>query len=212
MKKNHIEKAWIERQLDEQADTSFIGKYTDKKSDWVICRHCGEFVAIAEQPNRRAEEIDDEIVELENEENYDDTVNNSEKINLLKKELAGLELHDCPHTSREFNYFKPYVGEEPEGSENYQKYGKQDFDRMESLNNGNWNFIGIIVKAEILTSNGTIQVVRSGGLWGIESDSGTYLDEVGKDELENLRLELSALGFGKRAIDHAFQNVETKDK
>ena len=40
----------------------------------------------------------------------------------------------------------------------------------------------------------------------------SYLDEVGKGELENLRLELSALGFGKRAIDKAYQNVETIDK
>lgn len=212
MKKNHIEKVWIERQIDEYPDTSFIGEYTDKKSDWVICRHCGEFIAIAEKPNERAEEIDDEIVDLENEEYYDENVNHTGEIEALKKELAGLELHECPHTNREFNFFQPYAGCEEEGSENYQKYGKQDFLRMEGLNSGSWYFMGIIAKAEIRTESGTIQVVRSGGLWGIESDSGTYLDEVGKDELENLRLELSALGFGKRAIDYAFQNVETKDK
>jgi len=32
------------------------------------------------------------------------------------------------------------------------------------------------------TETGTMQVVRSSGLWGIESDSGNYLNEVGKGE------------------------------
>ena len=222
MKKNHIERVWIERQIDEYPDTSFLGEYTDKKEDWSICRHCGEFVAIAEKPNGRAEEIDDEIVDLENDALYNKTENDEQaekevaeieaKIDILKNELENLDLHECPNSKREYNFFKPYASGEPEGSENYQKYGKRDFERIESLNNGNWYFMGIIAKAEIRTGSGTVQVVRSGGLWGIESDSGNYLDEIGKDELENLRLELSALGFGKRAIDKAFQNVETKDK
>jgi hypothetical protein len=225
MKKNHIEKVWIERQVDEQPDTSFIGKYTDKADDWNICRHCEEYVVITEKPNRRAEEIKNLLADME-----DDTLSDTEtffseddrfayryplkikeKVIAFQKELAGLELHDCPRSSREYNYFKPYAGGEPEGSENYQKYGKQDFKRIEGLNNGNWSFIGIIAKAEIRTVTDTIQVVRSGGLWGIESDS-NFIYADSKEELENLRLELSALGFGKRAIDKAFQDVETKDK
>lgn len=211
--KNHIEKVWIERQIDEQPDTSFLGEYTNKRSDWVICRHCGEFIAIAEKPNERAEEIENELSDLEDDTNCEaDSREAKEKIAELKKELTGLELHECPHTNREFNFFQPYAGGEPEGTEDYQKYGKRDFERMESLNNGNWYFIGIIAKAEILTTNGTVQVVSSGGLWGIESDSGNYLDEVGKEKLENLRPELTDLGFGKRAIDKAFQNVEIKYK
>ena len=217
MKKNHIERVWIERQVDEYPDTSFLGEYTDKKSDWAICRHCGEFIAIAEKPNKRADEIENEIVDLENdidsflyEKKPDAVKENEKKIAGLQKELDSLELHECQHTPREYDYFLPYAGGEEPGTENYQKYGKQDFDRMESLNNGNWCFIGIIAKAEILTTNSTVQVIRSGGLWGIESDTGAYLDEVEKDELENLRLELTALGFGKRAIDKAFQNVERR--
>jgi hypothetical protein len=83
---------------------------------------------------------------------------------------------------------------------------------MEGLNNGDWSFIGIIAKAEVVTGNGIMQTIRSGGLWGVESDGGSYLDEVGKEELESLREELTALGFGKRAIDYSFKNVETVDK
>lgn len=208
--KNHIEKVWVERQIDERPDTSFLGEYTDKKSDWVICRHCGEYIAIAEKPNRRLDEINDEIYFLEQEEETPEIL---EKIKALNIEEKALDLHECPKSRREYNYFNPYAGGEPEGSENYQKYGKQDFERMESLNNGSWCFMGIIAKAEIRTESGTMQVIRSGGVWGIESDAGEAdLDEVGKDELENLRLELSALGFGKRAIDKAYQSIETKDK
>lgn len=209
MKKNHIEKVWIEQQVDENADTSYMGEYTDKKEDWVICCHCGEFVAIAEKNQARYDELEDEIYLLHNTEKNEE---DEKQLAAYRAELESLNLHECPNSRREYNFFKPYAGGEPEGSEDYQKYGKQDFERMESLNSGHWNFIGIIAKAQIRTESGTMQVIRSGGLWGIESDSGNYLDEVGKDELENLRLELSAIGFGKRAIDKAFQDVETKDK
>jgi hypothetical protein len=208
-KKNHIEKVWIERQIDESPDTSFLGEYTDKKDDWVICCHCGEFVAIAEKNQARHDELEDEIYLLHNTEKNEEE---EKQLAVYRAELEALDLHECPNSRREYNYFKPYAGCEEEGSENYQKYGKQDFLRMEGLNSGSWYFMGIIAKAEIVTENDTIQVIRSGGLWGVESNSGDYLEQVGKDELNNLRLELESLGFGKRAIDRAFQNVETKDK
>jgi hypothetical protein len=211
MRKNRIESARIERVADYDADTSTIGEYTDKRTDWAICRHCGEYVAIAEKDNERADEIETEIIDLENEENYE-AADNSEAIRELKRELDSLDLHTCQKSSREYNYFTPYAGGETPGTEDYQKYGKQDFKRMEGLNNGDWNFIGIIAKAEIITESGTIQTIRSGGLWGIESDAGTYLDEVAQEELENLRAELTALGFGKRSINYAFKNVETVDR
>lgn len=205
---NTIEKVWIEKQVDEYLDTSFLGEYTNKKSDWVICRHCGEFVAIAELPNLRAEEIGYLITELEEE----NTLSGDKQITQLNTELDSLVLHECPHSSREYNYFKPYAGGESEGSDNYITYGKQDFERMESLNNGNWCFIGIIAKAEIRTKNGTSQTITSGGLWGIESDSGEdYLGQVGKEQLEGLRQELKSLGFKENEIDKAFKNVEVKE-
>ena len=79
MQKNHIEKIWIEKQVDEYPDTSFIGEYTDKKEDWVICRRCGEFIGIAEQGNRRQEEIDEEIYNLENQMIYDNLTDIQER-------------------------------------------------------------------------------------------------------------------------------------
>lgn len=129
--------------------------------------------------------------------------------------LDDAENEEVPSNGREYLFFKPYAGGEKPGSKEYQEYGLQDFARMESLVRGDWSFIGIIAKAHITTSNGTTQVIRSGGLWGIESDSGAeYLQEVANEELASLRLELEALGqgFGKRAIEYAMKQVEAVSK
>lgn len=130
--------------------------------------------------------------------------------------LANLP-EDCgiPTSTREYAYFLPYAGGEKPGSKEYQEYGLQDFARMEGLTRGDWSFIGIIAKAHIITSNGTTQVIRSPGIWGIESDCGAdYLKFVSDSELTSLRLELMALGegFGKRAIEYAIKQVETVTK
>ena len=88
----------------------------------------------------------------------------------------------------------------------------KDYIRMESLQAGNWYFVGIIAKAVVVSAQGVTQTIRSGGLWGIESDSGKdYLEETKQNELTNLRGELEAFGFGSRAIDYAFRNVETQN-
>ena len=82
---------------------------------------------------------------------------------------------------------------------------------MEDLNNGGWSFIGIIAKSDIVV-NGVIQTVRSGGLWGIESDSDEAdFAEVEEDELCQLESILSQLGAGKSAIKRAMGKVEHKD-
>ena len=92
-------------------------------------------------------------------------------------------------------------------------YIEQDYQRMESLNRGAWHYLGIIAKAEVqLTPEGPIQTIRSGGLWGIESDSGSeYLESVKQEELADLRRQLEEVGCGKRAIDHAYQDVTEND-
>jgi hypothetical protein len=91
-------------------------------------------------------------------------------------------------------------------------YIEEDCERCESLNRGNWCYLGIIAKAKVVLADGVVQAIRSGGLWGIESDSGEdYLSGVEKDELANLRKQLEAVGFGKRAIDYAFRNVEREE-
>jgi hypothetical protein len=69
--------------------------------------------------------------------------------------------------------------------------------------------VGVVAHATVQLRGYLTQQVRSGGLWGIESDSdGSYLAEVAKDELAELRKELHAMGFSKRAIAAAFRGVE----
>jgi len=70
--------------------------------------------------------------------------------------------------------------------------------------------IGIISKAELRNPETSVtQVIRSGGLWGIESDSDKeYLAEVENEQLAELRAELLALGIGPRAIAHAVKSVQ----
>lgn len=112
-----------------------------------------------------------------------------------------------------------------------KKYGNEDwwrkavrenvrkcYERMESLNRGEWRFIAIRALAEIGLPNGfpngyLTQIITSGGCWGIESDSDeSYLEEVGTNELANLRGQLHALGFSKRAIAAAVKSVLTVEK
>jgi hypothetical protein len=140
--------------------------------------------------------------------------------------LAGCDVHeqggcDCGERGdmgrNEYRYFNPsfnYVTKDgharPENTpDEVRKYVRQDYERMESLNHGNWGFIGIRAEAEISVSADMAQEITSGGLWGIESDSDkNYFAEVEKEELASLRDQLTALGFSKRAIATAFKNVE----
>jgi hypothetical protein len=105
--------------------------------------------------------------------------------------------YEMPRASREYRYFVPYAGGEKQGTENYQKYGKQDFERMESLERGNWYFIGIRAIAEIRLPQGDhaiCQRIDSPGLWGIESDSDDgYIESVAREELAQLRDMLEQL-------------------
>ena len=113
----------------------------------------------------------------------------------------------------ELRYFngnvENYAGESPE---DIRKYVRQDYERMERLNRGDWAYVGIRADAEILLPSGSasiVQEITSGGLWGVESDSdASYLKEIETEQLSELREQLRALGFGTRAISAAFKNVE----
>ncbi|HEY6766625.1 MAG TPA: hypothetical protein VI386_17840 [Candidatus Sulfotelmatobacter sp.] len=121
----------------------------------------------------------------------------------------------------EYRYFNPsfnYVDKQgsalPENSpEDVRKYVRQDYERMERLNAGDWCFIGIRAEAEVCLLAGihggsVIQHVTSGGLWGIEADSNAnYIKSVEDEELSDLRDQLAAIGFSKRAIATAFKDV-----
>lgn len=152
----------------------------------------------------------------------------------LEQNAGECDCHGGDMGRNEFRYFNPsfnYVtkdGKLADGltSEEVRKYTRQDYERMERLNRGDWFYTGIRAEAKILIPNtwhgpnrnihapehGTIQRLTSGGLWGIESDSDrAYLESVEKDELADLKQVLLEIGFSRRAISKAFKDVQRKD-
>ena len=85
--------------------------------------------------------------------------------------------------------------------------------RLQEYHRGEFDFIGIRAEAEyVIGFTGSLQRVTSGGLWGIESDSDrAYMESIEAEELSDLKTQLLALGFSKRAIATAFKTVERKE-
>lgn len=109
----------------------------------------------------------------------------------------------------EFRYFNPSSNYDNEGMDNLVKYTEQDYARMEAYNNGQWWYIGVEAWAEVQLGSEVCQHVRSGGVWGIESDSdAAYITECQDNQLAQLRTELEQCGFTKRMIDEAFKVVK----
>lgn len=76
-------------------------------------------------------------------------------------------------------------------------------ERRDQFQRGVFAFMGVRAKAEIVIDN-ICQTITSGGLWGIEDDSDQgYLATVESDEITDLCNQLSALGFGPRALTRA---------
>lgn len=68
------------------------------------------------------------------------------------------------------------------------------------------------------SSNGVLlQHISSGGLWGIELEpapnqdaASAYMEQVEREELDELAAQLHAIGFSRRAVKAAFRNVTRK--
>ena len=85
-------------------------------------------------------------------------------------------------------------------------------ERMESLNRGDWCYIGIRAECEVQLTGDLCQTITSGGLWGIESDAEeSYLKSIEDEQLAELRSQLAAIGFSKRAISAAFRDLKREE-
>ena len=214
--KKRILSVTIRRMIDESPDTSHLGEYSDQPA--------------SEFSIDRAHELDCPV-NLSKSSTHDYKTESGRCANCDRDQWDG-KFHECEDfhcdcigdswNRREFRYFDAsfnYVtkdGKPSDGltSEDIRKYVRQDYERMEILNRGDWCYVGIRAEAEVQLTGNLIQRIRSGGLWGIESDSDrSYFDEIQKDELANLKTELLALGFSKRAIAEAFkpENIKEKD-
>lgn len=109
----------------------------------------------------------------------------------------------------EYRYFNPAMTGEETGNPDSPE---QDYKRMEDYNRGEWCAMGVFATASVVLTGNVVQHVRSGGLWGIESDSDEgYFTDVAKEELETLRGELKAIGFTGREITAAFKVAKRFD-
>ena len=233
---NKIESVTVRRIVDESPDTSYYGEYSDTRaSEFSIDRahslDCASVVPGAKAAQTVLEHAQQTVAELQALEPSADTLE-WEALETAYYLLDGLseEVTECDCGDdmgrHEFRYFNPsfdYVKadgslQEPNTAEEVRKYVAQDYARMEDLNQGGWCFVGVKAEAEISIPSGsgysTLQKIHSGGVWGYESDSSAAdFAEVIKDELANLRSQLSALGFSKRAIAVAFkpENITEKD-
>jgi hypothetical protein len=64
-----------------------------------------------------------------------------------------------------------------------------------------WEMVGVFARAKI-TINGVSQFVETGGLWGTESDSSDdHFQEIGNEELSQLKDMLIELGFPTDEIE-----------
>lgn len=212
----------VKRMIDTGPDTSYLGEYSNHPtSDFSIDRAHSEDCASLFPLTSEGVSTLEHAMQYINSLRIDSDLDTPEDLE-LQTAIATIEdliaEHESPHCDcgehgdmlrNEYRYFNPpvenYKGESPE---DIRKYCRQDYERMESYNNQQWCYIGIRAEAEVQVAD-VIQRITSGGLWGIESDSDRpYLESVQQDELANLKTELLALGFSRRAISQAFKNVE----
>lgn len=217
--------------IDTDADTSYLGEYSNRpESKYSIDRaHSADCQSLELNHGQAVEQLERIISHLSDwrtQAGSDSENTEWESLDESLDVLAGLQsdLQECDCSghvsSREYRYFNP-------NHENYQglsdaeihQYCRQDYERMESLNAGNWSYVGVRAEAKItipsdkIQHTSVIQRISSGGIFGIESDSETsYFSEVSSDELSELKTLLTELGFSKRAIASAFKNVRECDE
>lgn len=194
----------IKQIADYDADTSDLGEYSDEAKPYAIV-----------QENARGEYGGQFVDQLPCECGHTEAEHHSE---------FGT-CHECPdlecetfnrvtiERGREYRYFNPaadnYAGID---DAEVRRYCLQDFERMRDLQRGEWGYIGIKAEAVVKLTGDLTQRISSGGLWGIESDSDpSDFRSIEHEQLDDLRDELHAMGFSKRAVTAAFRTIERKD-
>lgn len=222
----------VKRIVDTDADTSNLGEYSNTpETEYAIDRRHSEDCILNDIPQKtKLERIANYIEDFRPtcEQHIYESYPNCET---CQEELAHTqaldqihELIECDcrrghYDSREYRYFNGNIENyKGESTEDIRKYVRQDYERMESLQRGDWYYIGIRAEAEIaipssrFADSDNVQTITSGGLWGTESDSDeSYLESIEQDELSDLKTQLLALGFSKRAIATAFKNIGHKN-
>lgn len=180
---NKLETVIVKTIIDEYPETSDLGEYTDDLGPGVIVRGPNEFY---------------EHLPADMERNVNGTF-------LCKGEP------DVPRPGLNCRGFKPYAGGEEPGTNDYYKYGMQDFNRMEGLNNGDWVYVGIMAEAEVSYSqNGHTrhEYLTSGSIWGVESDAYDHMETLKTEELADLKSHLKQFNVDLSNWEELTQDLE----
>lgn len=206
----------VKRIADCDGDTSYYGEYASKPTSDLFSinrRHTADCNLNSLEAKLAAATLGNALDHL----SWED----DEARDLLSEHYTALEECNCDGSRRfergTYEYFNPssnyvdkYGDALPENTpEEVREYVAQDYKRMEDLNTGYWEFIGIKAEAHVVI-NDVVQEITSGGLWGIESDAPDEFESIEAEELSSLREQLEALGFSKRAIATAFKTVQHK--
>lgn len=228
----------VKTMFDDSPDTSWLGEYSNRpESEFAIDRahnkDCASVTPEARKAKETLEHAQQTVADMQNDllgYGLSNTESAEKQAEWEAFEDAYVQLGelaedatecDCSRGGRmdsnEYRYFNgPVENYKGESDEDIRKYVHQDYERMESLNRGDWSFIGIRAEASVVTPNGfgyTNQTIHSAGLWGIESDSDeSYLAEIEQEQLSELRGILKEFGFSARAISVAFKNVKEVSK
>lgn len=219
MNKLQIKRVWIEHRHDETPDTSWLGKFTSNASGWRLDRNTGKMLdesgtVLADKlPANWGSGAYQYIDGFQHENGSWDQISDKE----VSAAFLSCRYRDNKKNGRG-NHFARYgvIGWQTAATRSAKVhclnvvYCCNDAARLEDISEGNISLVGVCAKAQIENSEShLLQVIHSGGLWGIESDSGKdYFGEVALDELASLKTELLALGLGERAIAYAFSKIE----
>lgn len=125
-----------------------------------------------------------------------------QKVHILwKKVIQDSEYNEAPDENDEG--FWPSQNQNNAGycgdvsDERFQEIHNAAKQRYNDWEDGVWNYIGVRAKASLYIPIGSnsfhILELESAGLWGIESDSGKYLDDVYQEQKAELKNELELL-------------------
>lgn len=91
-------------------------------------------------------------------------------------------------------------------------YEREDQERLDAFHRGEWHLGGVYAEAELVVA-GTTQVVRTPGVWGIESDSErSFFTETAKEQFDELVDILAELGVPKSRIQQAAAEAQWEER
>lgn len=200
----------VTREVDTDPDFSWLGEYSDTPGELAIVasgQYAGTF-------------IDDLPCECEHA-TWQHARQGDPRLETEDFEIGQCYVKDCGcedfdrvavGRGRDYRYFNSGSIDSGNTEEENRQYAMQDYERVDAYNRDQWWFLGINAEAQVQLNGNLVQTITSGGLWGIESDSDdSYLQQVGDEQLAELKDQLHAIGFTKRAIAAAFRNVQREE-